>query len=233
MHFPGHPSWNGCALEPVGSPLASCLWGAAARLGRQQEWVCAGMLSLVPAILAISWVVSLILLAACAATDLRDRIIPNELVAGIAAAGVAQSLLTRPGQAGLSLLIASLVFFGLGVLSHFKIIGGGDTKLISAVTFMVPPQDAGQLLAGIVLAGGLLSCLYLAARGLLRSKGTASPPSPQAGQGGGGLAFVVQMERARIISGDSLPYAVAVLGGAGFFIARGFLQCFSGMSCSL
>ncbi|HET6375319.1 MAG TPA: prepilin peptidase [Methylocella sp.] len=144
---------------------------------------------------------------------------------------MAQSLLIRPGQAWLSLLIASLVFSGLGVLSHFKLIGGGDTKLISAVTFMVPPQDTGQLLAGIVLAGGLLSCLYLAARGLLRRQGSAFPLTPQASQGGG-LAFVVQMERARIISGNSLPYAVAVFGGAGFYIARGFLQCFSGMSCS-
>lgn len=191
------------------------------------------MMSLVPAILAISWAASLILLAVCAATDLRDRIIPNELVAGIAAVGLAQSLLTRPGQAWLSMLIASLVFSGLGVLSHFKIIGGGDTKLISAVTFMVPPQDAGQLLTGIVLAGGLLSCLYLAASSLLRRQGSAFPPAPQAGQGGGGLAFVVQMERARIIAGDSLPYAVAVFGGAGFFLARGFLQCFYGISCSL
>ncbi|HET6377453.1 MAG TPA: A24 family peptidase [Methylocella sp.] len=191
------------------------------------------MLSLVPAILAVSWATSLILLSVCAVTDLRDRIIPNELVAGIAMIGLAQSLLTRPGQAWLSLLIASLVFLGLGVLSHFKFIGGGDTKLISAVTFMVPPQDTGQLLTGIVLAGGLLSCLYLAARGLLRSQGTALPPMPQTGQSSSGLAFVVQKERARIISGGSLPYAVAVLGGAGFFIARGLLQCFYGMSCSL
>ncbi|HET6375320.1 MAG TPA: prepilin peptidase, partial [Methylocella sp.] len=100
----------------------------------------------------------------------------------------------------------------------------GDTKLISAVTFMVPPQDAGQLLTGIVLAGGLLSCFYLAARGLLRSQGSTLPPTPQAGERGGGLAVVVQMERARILSGNSLPYAVAVFGGAGFYIARGFLQ---------
>ena len=91
----------------------------------------------------ISWPAAFILLGISARTDLKDRIIPNELVVAIAAIGVAQALLARPGLVWLSLLAAAIVFCGLGILSHYKIIGGGDTKLISAVTFLVRARSRG------------------------------------------------------------------------------------------
>ena len=172
----------------------------------------------------ISWLAAFILLGIGAKTDLKDRIIPNELVIAIASIGVAHTLLTRPGLIWLSLLAAAVVFFGLGVLSHYKIIGGGDTKLISAVTFLVAPDRVGQLLIEIALAGGLLSCLYITARYRIKTQRASPSTKEDIAPPESGLAFMIKAERARIATGDSLPYALAVLGGASIYFAREFFQ---------
>jgi prepilin peptidase CpaA len=181
----------------------------------------------------ISWPVILFLLAVSARMDLKDRIIPNELVAAVALVGLSQGFVARPGLVWLSLFAAIVVFCGLSILAHYKILGGGDMKLISAVTFLVPPDRVGQLLIEIVLAGGLLSCFYLAAQYGLKSQrapqsATVDVASPESGQ-----ARMIKTERARIAAGDSLPYALAVLGGVLIYIAREFSQCFYAMFCSL
>lgn len=167
------------------------------------------------------WSISLILLAVGAATDVKDRIIPNELVAGVAAIGLAEGLTARSGTVWLSLLIAVVSLFGLGLLSRWELIGGGDTKLVSAVTLLVPPGRVGQLLAQIVLAGGVVSCFYLAAHYRLKGLPAAADHNRVA-QGESGWARAIRMERDRIAAGNSLPYALAVLGGVGIFIAREF-----------
>ena len=192
-----------------------------------------------PPIYAISWPASLILLAAGAGTDLKDRRIPNQLVAAVAAVGLVQGLATRPGSVWISLFVAAGVFCGLGVLSHYRIIGGGDLKLISAVTFLVPPERVGQLLIEIALAGGALGCVYLAARfGLKNLRRLNSLPEPPVGAVQGarpesGLTLAIKTERARGAAGGPLPYAVAVLGGVCIYVAREFIQCFYAISCSL
>ena len=169
---------------------------------------------------AVSWSAILMLLAVSAATDLKDRLIPNELVVAVAAIGLTQGLLARPWQVWLSLLAAVVVFCGLGVLSHYRIIGGGDLKLISAVTFLVPPDRVGQLLIEIALAGGVLSCVYLAARYGLKSSAEASSTARREP----GIALTLRTERARIAAGDPLPYAVAVLGGVLIYVMRDSLM---------
>lgn len=180
----------------------------------------------------VSWPASLILLAVSARTDLRDRIIPNKLVAAVAAIGLAQCLVARPGLVWLSLLAGLVVFSGLSLVAHYKIIGGGDMKLISAATLLVPPDRVGQLLIEIALAGGVLSCIYLATHYWLKSQrallSSAMAVDPQSGH-----APMIETERARIAAGDPLPYALAVLGGIIIYIAREFFQCFYAMSCSL
>jgi prepilin peptidase CpaA len=174
------------------------------------------------------WLASLIVLGASAGTDLKDRIIPNELVAALAAIGLAQGLASRPGLVWLSLLVAVGVFCGLGIFAHYKIIGGGDLKLMSAVTLLVPPDRVGLLLIEIALAGGLLSCFYLAARCWLKSQSAVAKAAPSEG----GFVRMIRMERARIAAGESMPYALAVFGGVGIYIARGLSQCFYATSCS-
>jgi prepilin peptidase CpaA len=184
-------------------------------------------------IYVISWPAAFILLGISAKTDLKDRIIPNELVIAVATIGLAHGLIARSELVWLSLLAAFVVFCGLGVLSHYKIIGGGDTKLISAVTLLVAPDRVGQLLIEIALAGGLLSCLYLAVHYGLKSLSASQSAAPEVALPETGLASMIKTERARIAAGDSLPYALAVLGGVSIYIAREFFQCFYAISCSL
>ena len=184
----------------------------------------------IPPIILVSWASSLILLVICAGVDLRHRRIPNELVASIAGIGVVQQLVARPGQLWVSLIVLVGVFFGLGILSHHKVIGGGDLKLISAVTLLFPPQQVGQLLLEIALAGGAVSCAYIAARYRLRNLSASSSVlvGPRSG-----LAMIFRTERDRIAAGSPMPYAVAILGGVCIHLGNEFVPCWRALSCSL
>ncbi|WP_315764075.1 MULTISPECIES: A24 family peptidase [unclassified Bradyrhizobium] len=175
---------------------------------------------------AICQPASLIMLGFGAAIDLKDRVIPNELVVAIAVIGVIQGLALRPGAFWLSLLVAIIVFFGLWIFAHFKIIGGGDLKLISAATLLVPPDRVGQLLIDIVLAGGGLSCVYLAARYGLKRLPAPRPAAAEAAPSARTSGFVraIKAERIRIGGGYPMPYAVAVLGGVIIYSAMEFFQ---------
>lgn len=181
----------------------------------------------------VLWLASLTLLAASAVTDLKERLIPNELVVGVAAIGVTLGLLARPGTLWLSLLAAAFAFVALGFLSHYRMIGGGDLKLLSAVTLLVPPDRIGQLMIDIALAGGALGCVYVAAHYGL--KGLSATPA-----GARGLARLdtsdaptIKAERTRIAAFGPLPYAVAILGGVLIYATGEFLPCLSARSCSL
>jgi prepilin peptidase CpaA len=167
-----------------------------------------------------SWLASLVLLSVAAGTDLKDRRIPNEIVAAVAVTGLTQGLIAQPGQVWLSLLVAFFVFCGLGVFSHYRIIGGGDLKLISAVTLLVPPERVGQLLIEIALAGGVLGCIYLLVRSALRSPSVTSSGAAEAARPEVGFALTIRTERIRIAAGGPLPYAVAILGGAVIYVTR-------------
>ena len=116
--------------------------------------------------------------------------------------------------------MALVVFCGLGVLSHYRIIGGGDLKLISAVTLLVPPERVGQLLIEIALAGGVLSCVYLVARYALRSLSATPSLAADAAGPEAGFALIIRTERDRIAAGGPLPYALAVLGGVLIYVTR-------------
>ncbi len=181
---------------------------------------------------AIPWAVALGALYLSAATDLKERIVPNKFVAVIAASGVALTLAVRPDQLWISLLAAAGVLVGLGVLAHYDLVGGGDVKLISALTLLVPPERIGMLLVGIVLAGGLLGCAYFAARHVLEKRvaeqGDRRAFEPRASS----LDRLVRDECARIAAGEPMPYALAVLAGAASYVARELPKCYSAISCS-
>ena len=167
----------------------------------------------------------LLLLAAGAATDMRLRIIPNRVVALVGLAGFTLNVMAKPGMAWASLLVALILLIALGALAHFNIIGGGDAKLLAAVTLMAPLDRIGTLLTEIALAGGLLSAAYFVAHCTFRNTPTAVPSV----SGGGFL----EHERARIATGKSVPYALAILAGVGFYVVSELYQCWSATSCSL
>ena len=182
----------------------------------------------------LAWAVALTALLASAWTDLKDRIIPNELVGLIAVAGLCLSLMLRPEQTWISLMAAALVLIGLGVLAHWGVMGGGDVKLISATTLLVPPDHVGQLMVFIAMSGGLLSGVYLLGRHLLRSSDLRKSVSyPEAGgERGGNSEGWFSGECARVAAGGSMPYALAILGGVAGVIAGEIPQCLSANFCS-
>ncbi len=179
----------------------------------------------------ILWGISFAALLLCAASDLKERIIPDELALGVALSGLLLCLAIRPGQIGVTLAAAALVFLALGVLCHYDAIGGGDAKLMTATTFLVPPGDIGDLLAGIALAGGLLSCLYLGAGYMIGSAFSGGAGDATGRNAKGSVAEWVRVEGIRIASRKQVPYAVAILGGVIWYsVARESLPC-SAMSC--
>ena len=184
----------------------------------------------------ILWSAVLVVLAVAAGIDMKRRIVPNETVALVAAGGVALGLLSRPGATMLlSLLLCLVVLLVLLVVAHFNMLGAGDAKLIAATTLLVPPDHIGLLLLAIALAGGLLSGVYLAAFHGLKHAGAVRRHGFQSGgrHTAGSFAQFRRAGHARMRSGFTLPYAVAVLAGVALYLASEIYQCSSGISCSL
>lgn len=166
---------------------------------------------------AISWLLTAVILACLAvavATDLESRIIPNRVVLLVLCCSLGLRLLPGAGPLWVSLLSALALLGVLGLFATYDLIGWGDVKLITALTFAVPPYHVVPLLLAISLAGGLLSCLYLAARLVLRraapAPGLMDPDVDRAWW----LRRLVRREGARILANEPMPYALAVLGGA-------------------
>jgi prepilin peptidase CpaA len=181
------------------------------------------------------WAMTLSVLVAAAGFDLRRRIIPNALVIAVATTGIALGLVLRPGAMPLSLLIAAAVLLGFLVCTHYRLIGAGDAKMLAAVSLMVPPQATPTLLLEIALVGGLLSAVYLAARWRLRRVPVLVAVSARTG-GQRSLTYVERLRRnehIRILSGASVPYALAILGGVLVHILSEWHQCLSATSCFL
>ncbi len=178
-----------------------------------------------------AWAVGIAALLASAVTDLRDRIIPNTIPLIIAACGLALCLQGGSSRTGMNVAAAITVFLALGFLAHYGFMGGGDVKLISAVTLLVPPEQIGLLLIEIAIAGGLLSCGYVAAgfvltvfsRAKLQRQSSCNPELPRRSA----------HRCTAVAAGYPLPYALAVVGGVLIHILRELPECFSAISCLL
>jgi prepilin peptidase CpaA len=92
-----------------------------------------------------------------------------------------------------SLGAAGIVFVVLRLLSGFGAFGGGDVKLIAAVTLGVPVIAMMPILLGIGVAGGVIALFYLVRERLRpRDEGqTSDAPRPRL----------------------EMPYAPAILAG--------------------
>ncbi len=112
---------------------------------------------------------ALVLLAAAIAayTDVKTRRIPNAISAGLLAGGLALQLMH--GWQGLAIGLG--LFFGAfaagTVLFSFKLMGGGDVKLIAAAAAALGWPDALAFLFYTIIAGGLLAIAIAIARGRL------------------------------------------------------------------
>ena len=173
------------------------------------------------------WIVTLCVLAGASVTDLRWRRIPNKASAMVAVTGLAIALVSRPGSLWIGLMVSLAVLLVLALASHFAVIGGGDAKMIPAVALLVPPESVLTLLLAIALAGGLLSATYLGLRYWLRAA-RPEPPSRD-----GRLSRFLRHERARILSSCTVPYGIAIFGGAIAYVISELPQCSSATSCLL
>jgi prepilin peptidase CpaA len=106
-------------------------------------------------------------------TDIRARIIPNPLNAGIALAAPlwwwASGLEPWPGAAIQVAMaaVALILFIGAFALGAM---GGGDVKLIAALGLWLLPIDMVRMLVWMSLAGGALTIGMLIAHKIRRSK---------------------------------------------------------------
>jgi Flp pilus assembly protein protease CpaA len=109
----------------------------------------------------LTWIVLaslLLLLALAALTDLRERRIPNWLNVGVAGLYPIFVLISPTPMAWLGALGAAAAVFMLGlVLFARQLIGGGDVKLIAAVTLWAGLDQLALFALVTSLVGGALA----------------------------------------------------------------------------
>ena len=173
------------------------------------------------------WATTLCVLACASVIDLRHRKIPNQASSFVAMSGFALALASRPGSLWISLLLSIAILLVLATGSHFSMIGGGDAKMIPAVSLLVPPESVLPLLLAIAVAGGLLSIVYLALRSWLRAT------CPRRAASHGRFNRFLRRERARILASRTVPYGIAIFGGVVAYVISELPQCSSATSCLL
>lgn len=171
-------------------------------------------------------------LVAAAAADIKERLIYNEFVLYILGVGIVLRLVSTPGLLWLSLIGSAFLLVVLGLFARFGVIGGGDAKLAAVAMLLLPPQHDAQLMVNVALSGGLLSCIYILARIILR-RSCAVRNGPATPRRTDGFAGFFGVERDRIRVGEPIPYAVAILFGTVSSILTEGVSCISGTSCLL
>jgi len=141
-------------------------------------------------------------LFAAATTDVKRRIIPNVIALLVFVAGLCLRLATQPRVIWESVLVGGILYVALVELVHLGLIGGGDAKLASAASFLVPAAHVPTLLADIAIAGGVLSVLFFAARHL------------------------------SIVKRPTLPYGVAIAAGTIYRLVTEVMPCSGATFCS-
>lgn len=150
--------------------------------------------------------VALVAVGAAASWDVAKRIVPNELVAVTAAAGLTARLVEAPlGEVALSAAAGAGLFLVLRLAMRFGYLGGGDVKLAGAVALGYPAQNTLTFVIVTSLAGGLIALCCLA-RGWSRRR------------------------RGETNSDREMPYAPAILAGVLWLDSWEVSQCFFGAS---
>jgi prepilin peptidase CpaA len=109
------------------------------------------------------------ILTVAAYCDVRSRRIPNALAVAVAGLGLVRLLLTGDPVAALWTLAAAAAVLFIGFLFFaFRLVGGGDAKLLAAAALLVGAHDLPAFLLLMSLLGGVVG-LAVAARQHLRS----------------------------------------------------------------
>ena len=155
---------------------------------------------------------AVLLLVAAATTDVSLRTVPNAVSAVLAIDGILVGVFAHALLP--SLAAASCVFVPSVIFWRHGLMGGGDAKLLTAVSLLVPARLVPSLVLTIALAGGALALIYWSTRRVmtLRTDGRDKRL----------LRRILRIECHRIRRGFSLPYAVAISSGTLFTLSHGF-----------
>ncbi len=162
------------------------------------------------------------LLFLAAITDLRERRIPNWLNAGVAALYPVYLLLSPVPVAWPGALAVSLLVGLLGVLLFARdLIGGGDVKLITAISLWAGVDNFALFALVTTLTGGVVGCAslwywrwgplidaHLAGFGLAVSGGRGAAPLPATEQPEPGAPATTAVP-----APATLPYGIAIAAG--------------------
>lgn len=149
--------------------------------------------------------ITFVSLLAAAIQDARVRVIPNTCVVLVAACGLVLNALNGFETAAFSLAASVSVLFACVLLFQFRLMGGGDAKLIPAACLLFPSNQIVTLLVVTAMMGGVLAMLTLSAS-FIRSRATnGRPPQPDVPDDDGVAEFGFQ--------GWGMPYGVAIFSG--------------------
>jgi Flp pilus assembly protein protease CpaA len=167
----------------------------------------------------------LALLALAALTDLRERRIPNWLTGGVAALYPGYVLLSPAPVAWLAALALAAGVLGVGVaLFARQLIGGGDVKLIAALSLWAGPEQFVLFALVTTLVGGVLALITLISlwshpwalllRAQLAVWGRRFAPAQEPALGSGAVgASITQAGPAQAPPRATLPYGIAIAAG--------------------
>lgn len=128
---------------------------------------------------------TVLLLASCC-YDIHNRLIPNWISLALACSFVVH-LLVEPERVDAigSSLVAAAVFGVLFLAFALGVLGGGDVKLLTAVSLWAGPGGIAELLMLTALFGGVLAVAALLVRGIRRLRrlldGRNDPAPPDRG----------------------------------------------------
>lgn len=148
------------------------------------------------------------LLVIAAASDLANRTISNYAVLAVALAGLIVRV--EGGSASLASVWAVMALVALLVLLYSRnLLGGGDVKLMAALSLALTATDCYRFVTATALSGGVLAMAYLLLRNVLPPL-RCKPGAPR-------LLRIAALEGWRIRRGAPLPYGLAIAAG-GIFV---------------
>ncbi|MDO8379269.1 MAG: A24 family peptidase [Phenylobacterium sp.] len=136
----------------------------------------------------------LALLAGSVFSDVTRRLIPNFVCLGVFLLGLVHAVLISTGDWIYSLVGCGIVLLGGLALHQKKVLGGGDIKLITALSIWLMPIELARFVLSIMFAGGLVGAGYLA------------------------VGFVRRLRDKTAPAAAGVPYALAIVGG--FLVLR-------------
>ncbi len=157
-----------------------------------------------------------VLLLVAAYIDVRRFIIPNWINASLLALGLLFALSVSDFSWMINLGIGATVFLCGALLYQFRLLGGGDVKLLAVMSFWAGSANLFPLLFIMAVVGGGLSLIYLLKSFLRRADKTSTLSLAESAtllhadvvQEGG--AAVLQRARASDALRQPIPYGVAI-----------------------